>query len=120
MKEYDTPKYRIIETITASSKHRPPLTNDPTIHKPLIFPNHDRRFSIGINLFTGLVAGFVILFADFGDQEHCFSSLRRFVFGKARSLMTIGPEDAGYIQRRVEEMEIKVAQVDEAKKTYGS
>lgn len=120
MKEYDTPKYRIIETVTASAKHRPPLTNDMFLDRPLIFPHHDRRFSIGIKLFTGAVAAYLILFGNFGEHDHCFSSLRRYVFGKARSLMTVGPNDVGYIQRRVEEMEIKVAQVDEAKKQYSS
>jgi len=119
MKEFDTTKYRMIETITASAKHRPPLHSDPKIFEPLILPKHDRKIGIGVQVFTGLFAIYGVLFMDFGNREHCFSAIRRAFFGKLNSWMTIRPEDEPYIARRVEEMKLRVKQVDETKAIYG-
>jgi len=119
MKEYDTTKYKMIETITASAKHRPPMHNDPKIFEPFIFPRHDKKIAVGVQIFTAAFCVYGVLFMDFGRQEHCFSGIRRLVFGKINSWMTIRTEDENYISTRVEEMQLRLKQVNEARSVYG-
>ena len=120
MNPYSDTKYKMIETITSSAKHRPPLHTDPNIHKPIIFAKHDRKVGIGLNIFSVMFVAYSVLFMDFGQKEHCFSSIRRAVFGKMNSWMTIRPEDELYIASRVEQMKLRIKQVDEAKTIYNS
>lgn len=118
MKEFDTTKYRMIETITASAKHRPPLHTDPKIFEPFILPKHDRKIGIGIHIFTSAFLVYGVLFMDFGAREHCLTPIRRVFFDKINSLMRICPEDQPYITQRVEEMKLRINQVNETKAIY--
>lgn len=113
----ETPRNRVIETVTSSAKHRPPLfPGDSDPHAPFMFPKHDRKIRIFSNLVAGGILIFGVLFADFGPQEHCFSGIRRYVFGKVSSLLTISKEDDVYIKGRIEEIQNKLAQVEAKKK----
>ena len=118
MKEFDTIKYRMIETITASAKHRPPLHSDPKIFEPFIFPKHDKKIAIGLHIFSSAFLAYGVLFMDFGAGDHCFSTIRRVFFDKVNSWMSIRPEDTPYISKRVEEMNLKIKQVNETKAIY--
>lgn len=110
----DTPRNRVIETITSSAKHRPPLLPpDPLLHTPLVFPHHDKKMKIAVNLITGSLLFYGVFFMDFGKNEHCFSPIRRYVFGKINSFLTVQPEDETYIQRRVESIKTQISQVNE-------
>ena len=109
----------MIETITSSANHRPPLIPPGSdLYKPLFFPNSDRKFRIFINFMTVGLFSYSVLFMDFGNREHCFSPIRRYIFGKINSLFSINTEDEDYINKRVEDMKIKITQVDEARKKY--
>ncbi|KAI8381484.1 uncharacterized protein BYT42DRAFT_566695 [Radiomyces spectabilis] len=39
------------------------------------------------------ITGYVVLFADFGPQEHCFSSLRRWFDGKRRQFWSLSAQE---------------------------
>ncbi|KAF7725190.1 hypothetical protein EC973_000356 [Apophysomyces ossiformis] len=39
------------------------------------------------------VAGYVVFLADFGPQEHCFSSVRRWFDAKRQSFWTLSPQE---------------------------
>ena len=118
MKEFDTVKYRMIETITASAKHRPPLHSDPKIFEPFIFPRHDKKIAVGLQIFTVGFFAYGVLFMDFGARDHCFTPVRRVFFDKIASWMSIRPEDQPYITQRVTEMQMKIKQVKETQAIY--
>ena len=112
----NTPSSRMVELITSSAKHRPPLLPpDPMLHTPLIFPNHDRRMKIIFNAITGGLIFYAVLFMDFGKQEHCFTPIRRAFHGRINSFLTVQPDDEAYIQKRLETIKAQIQQVEEQK-----
>ncbi|CDS14125.1 hypothetical protein LRAMOSA06295 [Lichtheimia ramosa] len=45
------------------------------------------------SLYNTALVGYVALFADFGEQEHCFSPLRRWFDEKRKQFWTLTPEE---------------------------
>ncbi|SAM07790.1 hypothetical protein [Absidia glauca] len=39
------------------------------------------------------LSGYVVLFADFGTQEHCFSPIRRWFHGKRKEFWSLTPQE---------------------------
>ncbi|CAO3585241.1 unnamed protein product [Absidia cylindrospora] len=39
------------------------------------------------------LSGYVVLFADFGTQEHCFSPIRRWFYGKRKQFWSLSPQE---------------------------
>ena len=52
----------------------------PEIHDQDLIPEtaSQRKYKLATILVTGIVSAFVVLEADFGENEHCFSPLRRY------------------------------------------
>ena len=104
----------MVSAVTSSAQHRPPPPYyHPDLHKPLIFPNHERKFKLFSWAVCGAIAFHMALFMDHGDREHCFSPLRRYCKRKLESFLVIQPEDEAYIQKRVEKLQRTVELVKE-------
>ncbi|KAI9300287.1 hypothetical protein BJ944DRAFT_244339 [Cunninghamella echinulata] len=39
------------------------------------------------------LSGYIVLFADFGSQEHCFSPIRRWFYKKRKEFWSLSPEE---------------------------
>ncbi|ORY96735.1 hypothetical protein BCR43DRAFT_563974 [Syncephalastrum racemosum] len=46
------------------------------------------------------LAGYVVLFADFGQEEHCFSPLRRWFESKRQQFWTLTPQEQAELKEQ--------------------
>eukprot|EP00126_Sphaerothecum_destruens_P008362 Sdes_comp20183_c0_seq1m13445 len=63
------------------------------LKEPLFGYRYDKFFRHGTRLVTGAAGVYIILFADFGENEHCFSPIRRLFHSSVDEFLSLSPSE---------------------------
>ncbi|XP_065070905.1 uncharacterized protein LOC135695667 [Rhopilema esculentum] len=107
------------------STERPPnpdevaryIKTHPELERPLWFPNHQGKFIAFTWLTCAFMTCYFVFWHEFPQEEHCFSSIRRYAQGWRRRLFTVDETEDEQVQKHIENLkqriDAKKAQVNE-------
>ncbi|XP_046849094.1 uncharacterized protein LOC124442641 [Xenia sp. Carnegie-2017] len=75
-----------------------PAEERKLLQKPLIFPNHEKRFKIFTAVATFAVTFYMVFYHEYKAKDHCFQPIRRWVTQQKKSFFTLRPEDMAYAE----------------------
>eukprot|EP00051_Salpingoeca_urceolata_P030667 m.9325 g.9325 ORF g.9325 m.9325 type:complete len:95 (-) comp3474_c0_seq1:148-432(-) len=60
------------------------------LKQPIVFQKYQRFIRLGTGTFTAGIMAYLVLFHDFGEQEHCFNPIRRLYKSQLDRLWSVG------------------------------
>ncbi|KAJ3213205.1 hypothetical protein HK099_007521 [Clydaea vesicula] len=89
MSHYDSPVPKVISDNPKMMKFRRRVLNSRKMNETPTY----RKVKVGGYFLMAFSVVYTVLFADWGDREHCYSGVRRYYYKKRREFFSLSEND---------------------------